>query len=223
MEFIIQNIQDIQKKIPSSTTLIAVSKTHPIEAIQTAYNCGHVVFGESRVQEMVAKYNQLPKDIKWHMIGHLQRNKIKHMAHFVHLIHGVDDMKKLIEINKQAAKHNRIIHCLLQVKIAKEDTKFGLSVQEAEQILTSEELLKLNNISIDGFMGMASFTDNQKQVEAEFETLQHFFNNTQQLKNAIFNPKILSMGMSGDYKTALKFGSTMIRIGGAIFGNRNYN
>lgn len=223
MEFIAENIQKIQKNIPSDVTLIAVSKTHSVEMIKKAYDFGHLVFGESRVQEMVAKYEQLPKDIQWHMIGHLQRNKIKYIAPFVHLIHGVDDLKKLLEINKQAKRYERTVHCLLQIKIAEEDSKFGLSIKEAEQILMSDELKNLKHTFIDGFMGMASFTDNQQQIETEFATLQQFFNKSQEFKKPNFNPTILSMGMSGDYKTAITFGSTMIRVGGAIFGNRNYN
>lgn len=223
MEFIAENIQKIQKNIPSDVTLIAVSKTHSVEMIKKAYDFGHLVFGESRVQEMVAKHEQLPKNIQWHMIGHLQRNKIKYIAPFVHLIHGVDDLKKLLEINKQAQRYERTVHCLLQIKIAEEDSKFGLSIKEAEQILMSDELKNLKHTFIDGFMGMASFTDNQQQIETEFATLQQFFNKSQEFKNPNFNPTILSMGMSGDYKTAITFGSTMIRVGGAIFGNRNYN
>ena len=169
---------------------------------------------------MVEKYDALPKDIQWHMIGHLQRNKVKYMAHFVDLIHGVDSLKTLKEINKQAKKHNRTINCLLQAKIAKEETKFGLSFQEIEAILSSEEFLKLENIKVVGFMGMATFTDNQQQLQEEFSALKAFFNKLKTQETAL---NILSMGMSGDYPLAISSGSNMIRVGSSIFGNRNYN
>ena len=171
---------------------------------------------------MVEKYDHLPKDIQWHMIGHLQSNKVKYMAHFVDLIHGVDTLKKLKEINKQAKKHDRVIKCLLQAKIAKEDTKFGLSFKEIEEILSLQETSELNYIKIVGFMGMTTFTDNQKQIQEEFLYLKTFFNN-QKLKNTSdnCNLEILSMGMSGDYKLAISNGSTMIRVGSSIFGQRN--
>ena len=172
---------------------------------------------------MVDKFDALPKDIEWHMIGHLQSNKVKYMAHFVNLIHGVDKFKTLKEINKQAKKHNRIINCLLQAKIAKEDSKFGLSFNEIETIINSEEILELKNINIVGFMGMATFTDNQEQLEEEFISLKKFFD-TQKTKSLSDNCQlnILSMGMSGDYQLAIKNGSNMIRVGSSIFGSRNY-
>jgi len=173
---------------------------------------------------MVSKYDALPKDIQWHMIGHLQRNKVKYMAHFVDLIHGVDTLKTLKEINKQAKKNNRTIKCLLQVKIAKEDTKFGFNFNEIEVLLSTVELTELKNILIVGFMGMASFTDNQHQLKDEFSSLNSFFQN-QKEKPLSKNCQLetLSMGMSGDYSLAISKGSTMIRVGSAIFGNRNYN
>ncbi|MGB0880421.1 MAG: YggS family pyridoxal phosphate-dependent enzyme [Polaribacter sp.] len=220
---IAKNIGHIKSILPENVTLVAVSKTKPISAIKEAYEGGQRVFGENKIQEMVDKYNVLPKDIQWHMIGHLQRNKVKYMAHFVHLIHGVDSFKTLQEIDKQAKKHNRIINCLLQAKIAKEDTKFGLSFSEIKTIISSDELSILKNIKIVGFMGMATFTDNQEQLEEEFSSLKKFFNQ-QKLQTATENCKLetLSIGMSGDYELAIKNGSTMVRIGSSIFGVRNY-
>ncbi|WP_233901092.1 YggS family pyridoxal phosphate-dependent enzyme [Tenacibaculum piscium] len=229
-----ENLAQIKTSIPANVTLVAVSKTKPIADIQEAYNEGQRVFGENKIQEMVAKFDALPKDIKWHMIGHLQSNKVKYMAHFVNLIHGVDSFKTLKEINKQAKKHHRIINCLLQARIAKEDTKFGLSFQDIDAIITSEEIVALQNIKIVGLMGMATFTDNQQQLEEEFLSLKNFFENkkqqqenqqeNQQKKQEVKNIdlKIISMGMSGDYPLAIKNGSTMVRIGSAIFGVRNY-
>ncbi|WP_088322895.1 YggS family pyridoxal phosphate-dependent enzyme [Polaribacter tangerinus] len=219
-----KNLSVIEKELPKHVTLVAVSKTKPASDILEAYNAGQKVFGENKIQEMVEKYNALPKDIQWHMIGHLQSNKVKYMAHFVHLIHGVDKFKTLKEINKQAKKHNRIISCLLQAKIAKEDSKFGLSFTEIENILNAEEFAELQNIKVVGFMGMATFTDNKEQLESEFSSLKTFFNKQQKrisLTNC--NLKILSMGMSGDYSLAIENGCNMVRIGSAIFGNRNYN
>jgi len=217
------NLHKIKNSISKEITLVAVSKTKPIIDLQNAYNAGQRVFGENKIQEMVDKFDALPKDIEWHMIGHLQSNKVKYMAHFVNLIHGVDKFKTLKEINKQAKKHNRIINCLLQAKIAKEDSKFGLSFNEIEIIINSEEILELKNINIVGFMGMATFTDNQEQLEEEFISLKKFFD-TQKTKSLSDNCQlnILSMGMSGDYQLAIKNGSNMIRVGSSIFGNRNY-
>ena len=211
------NLINIKKTLPDSVTLVAVSKTKPVEAIQEAYDAGQRIFGENKIQEMAAKYELLPKDIKWHMIGHLQSNKVKYMAHFVDLIHGVDSLKTLKEINKQATKHNRVIDCLLQARIAQEDTKFGLPFSEIEQILDSNELKELRNIKIIGVMAMASFTADETQVKNEFNSLSTFFkkltSNNQQLTT-------LSIGMSGDYIVAIESGSTMVRIGSAIFGLR---
>ncbi|SHN05927.1 YggS family pyridoxal phosphate-dependent enzyme [Polaribacter sp. KT 15] len=221
---ITENLNQIKESLPSSVTLVAVSKTKPVEDLQEAYDAGQRIFGENKIQEMVNKFEVLPKDIKWHMIGHLQSNKVKYMASFVDLIHGVDKFKTLKEIDKQAKKNNRVINCLLQAKIAKEETKFGLSFDEIEKILISEELQDLKNIKIVGFMGMATFTDNKKQLEEEFLSLKAFFNKhkTATIKD---NCKLetLSMGMSGDYNLAIDCGSTMIRVGSSIFGNRNYN
>lgn len=213
------NLENIQNTIPEHVTLIAVSKTKPQSDILEAYEAGHRHFGENKVQEMVDKFDDLPKDIKWHMIGHLQRNKVKYMAHFVHLIHGVDSLKTLKEINKQAEKHDRVIQCLLQVKIAEEDTKFGLSFNDIESILSGEEISNFNNIAIVGLMGMATFTEDESQIEREFSSLKNAFDGLQKKYASL---EILSMGMSGDYKIAIEKGSTMVRIGSSIFGKRNY-
>ncbi|MCF6346709.1 MAG: YggS family pyridoxal phosphate-dependent enzyme [Flavobacteriaceae bacterium] len=214
---IANNLNHIKKQLPEHITLVAVSKTKPIEAILEAYDAGQTIFGENKIQEMVDKYNVLPKDIKWHMIGHLQRNKVKYMAHFVDLIHGVDSFKTLKEINKQAKKHERVINCLLQAKIAEEDTKFGLSFTDIEKILTSDELKELENVNIIGLMGMASFTDDMDQIKDEFNKLNVF---SDRLKTQDPRLKILSIGMSSDYPLAIEYGSTMVRIGSAIFGVR---
>ena len=215
-----ENLQNIKATLPKNVTLVGVSKTKPIEDLQEAYNAGQRIFGENRIQEMAEKYELLPKDIKWHMIGHLQSNKVKYMAHFVDLIHGVDKFSTLKEINKQAKKHDRVIHCLLQAKIAEEDSKFGLSFDEIENILASEKLKDLVNIKIVGLMGMATFTDDKQQLYKEFSTLKNLFD---KLKTDNQNLKTLSMGMSGDYLIAIENGSTMIRVGSSIFGKRNYN
>ena len=213
------NLENIQNTIPEHVTLIAVSKTKPQSDILEAYEAGHRHFGENKVQEMVDKFDDLPKDIKWHMIGHLQRNKVKYMAHFVHLIHGVDSLKTLKEIDKQAEKHDRVIQCLLQAKIAEEDSKFGLSFSDIESILSGEEISNFKNIAIVGLMGMATFTDDESQIEREFSSLKNAFDRLQQKHASL---EILSMGMSGDYKIAIENGSTMVRIGSSIFGKRNY-
>lgn len=213
------NLDKIHASISKDVTLVAVSKTKPIADIQEAYDAGQRVFGENKIQEMVAKYEVLPKDIQWHMIGHLQRNKVKYMAHFVDLIHGVDRFKTLKEIDKQAKKHDRVINCLLQARIAKEETKFGFSLDEINTILKSEELKTLTNIKIIGLMGMATFTDNLEVLTNEFSLLKTFFDQ-QKIQHSTL--KILSMGMSGDYQIAIKNGSTMIRVGSSIFGARNY-
>lgn len=215
-----ENLSKIKQSIPENVTLVAVSKTKPLEDLQEAYNAGQRIFGENKIQEMVDKFEALPKDINWHMIGHLQSNKVKYMAHFVDLIHGVDKLKTLKVINKEAKKHDRIINCLLQAKIAKEDTKFGFSFEEIEAIFSSNEFLELKNVNIVGLMGMATFTDNTSQLSEEFSSLKNFFN---KLKNHNPNLKVLSMGMSGDYQLAIENGSTMIRVGSSIFGHRNYN
>jgi pyridoxal phosphate enzyme (YggS family) len=217
-----KRITEIKKLIPKNVTLVAVSKTKPIADLQEAYDAGQRVFGENKIQEMVDKFDILPKDIKWHMIGHLQSNKVKYMAHFVDLIHGIDKFKTLKEINKQAKKHDRVINCLLQARIAKEETKFGLSFEDIESILQSSELVALENVKIIGLMGMATFTENEVQLKEEFTSLKNFFD-VQQLKTVTKNCNLqtLSMGMSGDYNLAIDHGSSMIRVGSSIFGNRN--
>lgn len=218
MNFIKQNLEKIRAELSNKIVLVAVSKTKPIQDLKDAYEAGQRVFGENKIQEMVTKYEALPKDIQWHMIGHLQRNKVKYMAHFVDLIHGVDSLKTLKEINKQAVKHNRIINCLLQVRIAKEETKFGLSYEEVLNILNSDELKTFKNVKITGLMGMATFTKDETIIEKEFSKLNSFFESNQ----TKYNLETLSMGMSGDYKIGIRNGSTMIRVGSSIFGARNY-
>jgi pyridoxal phosphate enzyme (YggS family) len=217
---IAENLNKIKNEIPETATLVAVSKTKPIEAIQEAYDSGQRIFGENKVQELTEKYEGLPKDIEWHLIGHLQTNKVKFIAPFVHLIHAVDSFKLLKEINKQALKNNRVINCLLQVKIAAEESKFGLTETEVEQILNGEETKELKGINIVGLMGMATNSSNESQVRDEFSALHEFYK-----KISILNSQfsILSMGMSGDYKIAIQQGSTMVRVGSSIFGGRNYN
>ncbi|PTM07035.1 MAG: YggS family pyridoxal phosphate-dependent enzyme [Bacteroidetes bacterium] len=216
------NLNSILSQIPEDVTLVAVSKTKPIEAILEAYSAGQRIFGENKIQEMVDKHQQLPEDIKWHMIGNVQRNKVKYMASFVNLIHGVDNFKLLKEINKQAEKHNRIIDCLFQLKIAEEDTKFGMTNQEIVAIINTAEFSELKNIKIVGLMGMATFTDNQDQIKQEFSHLKSTFDNLKPIQFKNCNLKTVSMGMSGDYKLAIECGSTMIRVGSSIFGKRNY-
>ena len=212
-----KKLDEIKKSLDTSIKLVAVSKTKSNQQIMEAYNHGQRIFGENKVQELTLKQNTLPNDIKWHMIGHLQRNKVKYIASFVKLIHSVDNLKLLKEINKQALKNNLIIDCLLQIKIASEDTKFGMSVDEAKSIL-SQEVKSLNNISIVGLMGMASFTNDQNILKKEFSFISNFFNEIKTLYPKI---KILSIGMSDDYRLAIKYGSNMIRIGSSIFGSRN--
>ena len=214
-----QNLIKFISQLDKEVTLVAVSKTKPNSDILEAYEEGQLIFGENKIQEMVNKYEALPKDIKWHMIGHLQSNKVKYMAHFVDLIHGVDSLKTLKEINKQAKKHNRTIDCLLQARIAKEETKFGLEFNEIETILKMNELTELQNIKIVGLMGMASFSSDKKEVSDEFKSLKMFFDKINQSNPTL---TILSMGMSGDYDLAIENGSNMIRVGSAIFGSRNY-
>lgn len=218
-----QNLKHIKSQLPKDVTLVAVSKTKPISDIMEAYDAGQLVFGENKIQEMVEKHEQMPKDIKWHMIGHVQRNKVKYMASFVSLIHGVDNLKLLKEINKQALKHNKVINCLLQIKIASEDTKFGMTEATALEILESEEFENLKNIKITGVMGMASFTDNLEQVAFEFKTLKTAFNNLKTIQAFNCDLQTISMGMSGDYELAIENGSNMVRIGSSIFGARNYS
>ena len=219
-QLIAQNSAKITERVGEKARLIAVTKTHPIERIMAAYEGGCRVMGENKVQEMVAKYEALPKDIEWHMIGHLQTNKVKYMAPFVSLIHSVDSFKLLQEINKQAAKVERVQRCLLQVFIAQEETKFGLSEEEVVEILQSPELEKLHNIQIVGLMGMASNTDDDTQIRQEFRRLKGFFEQCKTLESSRVVMQELSMGMSSDYPIALEEGSTLVRVGSAIFGGR---
>jgi pyridoxal phosphate enzyme (YggS family) len=218
---IAEKIKEIESSLPENVTLVAVSKTKPVEDVQQAYNAGQRIFGENKVQEMTSKYEVLPKDIQWHLIGHLQTNKVKYIAPYVSLIHSIDSEKLLREVNKEAKKNNRIISCLLQFHIAEEETKFGFSFDEAKELIESEAFLNFQNIQIVGIMGMASFTENEQQIRNEFQTLHDYF---QVLKSHYFkfNPdfKEISMGMSGDYKIAIEHGSTMIRVGSTIFGHR---
>jgi pyridoxal phosphate enzyme (YggS family) len=216
-----QQIKQISREIPPQVQLIAVSKTKANSAILSAYNVGQRHFGENKVQELCDKWESLPKDIHWHIIGHLQTNKVKYIAPFIHLIHAVDSIKLLIEIDKQAKKHDRIISCLLQFHIAKEETKFGLSYSEAKEILASTAYSSLENITIVGVMGMASFVEDEEQIVTEFNELAGIF---KKLKETYFKNKDsfkeISMGMSGDYPLAIEAGSTMIRVGSTIFGSR---
>ena len=219
-----KNLNNIKSQLPSHVTLVAVSNTKPVADLMEAYDAGQYIFGENYVQELVEKQEQMPKDIQWHFIGHLQSRKVKLIAPFVSLIHGLDSLKLLQEINKQAAKNNRVIDCLLQVFIAEEESKFGLDEQELDEILEQVQNDKENykNIRIVGLMGMATFTENQNQIEKEFKHLKTIFDNVAARKDAINRVSILSMGMSGDYQLAISCGSTMVRIGSSIFGTRNY-
>jgi pyridoxal phosphate enzyme (YggS family) len=214
------NLLKIKSSLPENVTLVAVSKTKPVSDLMEAYNAGQRIFGENKIQEMTEKWEQMPKDIQWHMIGHIQTNKVKFMAPYVSLIHGVDSLKILEEINKQALKNNRIIDCLLQIHIAEEETKFGLNEDELENLLASETFIKLKNIKIVGLMGMATFTENQNQIKKEFEHLKSIFDTKKSLSIVNCQLSILSMGMSGDYQLAIEYGSTMVRIGSSIFGGR---
>ena len=216
------NINNLRHGIPPDCRLVAVSKTHSIEKIKEAYDAGQRIFGENRVQELTPKFDVLPKDIEWHMIGHMQSNKVKYIAPFVHLIHSVDTYNLLQEINKQATKASRTIPCLLQVHIAEEESKFGFSETEVSELLQAEDLKKLDHVHIVGLMGMATFTDNKDQVRKEFKGLKSFFDKLKSAtlpSNAVM--KELSMGMSSDYQIAVEEGSTMIRVGSAIFGERS--
>jgi pyridoxal phosphate enzyme (YggS family) len=213
------NILKIREELPPHVKLIAVSKTKPAEQIMEAYEIGQRAFGENKVQELVIKYEQLPKDIEWHLIGHLQSNKVKYIAAFVHLIHAVDSLKLLEVINKEGAKNNRVINCLLQFHIANEETKFGLDLDEAKALLKSDSYQSMQNIAIPGVMGMASFTDNEQQVRAEFRMLKSIYEELHS-EFSMHNFNILSFGMSGDYKIAIEEGSNMVRVGSSIFGGR---
>lgn len=223
---IAENIQKIEAKIAPDAKLIAVTKTKPVEMLMEAYNAGFKRYGENKVQEMEMKHEQMPKDVEWHLIGHLQTNKVKYIAPFVAMIHSVDSLKLLQEINKQAAKNNRVIDCLLQLFIAQEETKFGLSEEEAKELLTSDAFKELKNVRIVGLMGMASNTDDKAQIRREFKSLKKFFDEL----NSTLSPQRrtaenstlteLSMGMSSDYLIAVEEGSTLVRVGSAIFGSR---
>ena len=219
-----KNISTFQKSLADrEAQLVAVSKTKPPEMILEAYNAGLKTFGENKVQEMVSKYEALPKDIQWHMIGHLQRNKVKYIAPFVHLIHSVDSLRLLQEIDKQAAKHDRVVDCLLQMHIAREDTKFGLNREELLEMLQSDSFRSLTNVRVTGLMGMATNTPDESQVRQEFRMLKSLFEEVKtSIQGSNLDMKEVSMGMSGDYEIALQEGSTMVRVGSAIFGPRNY-
>jgi pyridoxal phosphate enzyme (YggS family) len=220
---ITKNLTEIKSQLPAHVTLVAVSKTKPVADLMEAYTAGQRIFGENKIQEMTEKWEQMPKDIEWHMIGHVQTNKVKFMAEYVSLIHGVDSLKLLQEINKQAKKHNRVIDCLLQIHIAEEETKFGLDKLELEEILkqVQNDKSEFENIKIVGLMGMATFTENQNQIEKEFNHLKAIFDKLNKLSIINYQLSILSMGMSGDYQLAISCGSTMVRIGSSIFGTRN--
>ena len=218
---IAQNLLNLKSSLPPKVTLVAVSKTKPISDLMEAYNAGQRIFGENKIQEMTEKWEAMPKDIAWHMIGHVQTNKVKFMAPFVSLIHGVDSFKLIEEINKQAFKNNRIIDCLLQIHIAEEETKFGLNEDELQEMVQSAAFQELKNIRIVGLMGMATFTTNQNQIKKEFTRLQSIFDALiKQPKVENIELSTLSMGMSGDYQLAVACGSTMVRIGSSIFGVR---
>jgi pyridoxal phosphate enzyme (YggS family) len=221
MNTITENLQEVKSQLPENVVLVAVSKTKPNSSIEEAYKVGQRIFGENRIQELVVKSEELPKDIEWHMIGHLQRNKVKYIAPFVSLIHAVDKDKLLAEINKEALKNERIIKVLLQFHIANEESKFGLNLTEAEELLSSERFKSFKNIEVAGVMGMATFTSDQNQVRNEFKTLKSIFDTLQSqfFQNQV-SFKEVSMGMSGDYRHAIEEGSTMVRVGSSIFGSR---
>ncbi len=212
-----ENLQKHKEELGQGVTLVAISKTKPISDILEAYESGQRIFGENKIQEMTGKWEALPKDIEWHMVGNVQRNKVKYMAPYVDLVHTVDSLKLLKEINKEARKNERNISCLLQIKIAEEDSKSGISAEEAKGILNSEEFLKMQNVKVVGLMGMATFTEDMEQVRKEFQALNGVF---QEFKINYPQLNILSMGMSGDYEIAVDCGSNMVRIGSAIFGGR---
>ena len=219
---IAENLNNIKFSLPSHVTLVAVSKTKPVAYLMEAYNAGQRIFGENKIQEMTEKWQQMPKDIQWHMIGHVQSNKVKYMVPYVKLIHGVDSLKLLKEINRHAIRWRKHIDCLLQIHIAEEETKFGLDEKELEEILHFVQIDKneITNIRIIGLMGMATFTDNQEQVKKEFLHLKSIFDKYKSLNTTNIQLNTLSMGMSGDYKLAIECGSTMVRIGSSIFGDR---
>ena len=217
------NLLEIKNVLPTSVTLVAISKTKPVSDLLEAYHAGQRIFGENKIQEMAEKFEKMPKDIHWHMVGHVQSNKVKFMAPFVSLVHGVDSLKLLKEINKQALANDRTIDCLLQVHIAQEETKFGFDESEIFDVLSSPDFEELSNIRVCGLMGMATFTENDEQIHGEFTSLKNIFDKLSTQSQPNLAPEILSMGMSGDYKIAIDCGSNMVRIGSSIFGERNYN
>jgi len=214
------NLLKIKSQLPENVTLVAVSKTKPVEDLMEAYHAGQRIFGENKIQEMTEKWQQMPKDIEWHMIGHVQSNKVKYMVPYVKLIHGVDSLKLLKEINRQAVRWRKSINCLLQIHIAEEETKFGLNEKELEELLNSDEFKEMKNIHVIGLMGMATFTDNEEQIKKEFQYLKTIFDKVSKLNTTNCQLNTLSMGMSGDYQLAIECGSTMVRIGSSIFGGR---
>ncbi|MBD3903891.1 YggS family pyridoxal phosphate-dependent enzyme [Chryseobacterium sp. Ch-15] len=214
-----ENYRDIKSRLPENVQLVAVSKTHPVSSIQEVYGLGQKVFGENKVQELVEKHPLLPKDIQWHIIGHLQTNKVKYIAEFVDTIQSVDSEKLLKEINKEAGKHNRKIKVLLQVKIAEEDTKFGLEISEAKDLFQKFVNGEFENIEITGLMGMATFTEDENQIKKEFSVLKNLFDELSQTKKL----ETLSMGMSDDFPIAIESGANSVRVGSAIFGRRDYS
>ena len=214
------NLLKIKSQLPENVTLVAVSKTKPVKDLMEAYHAGQRIFGENKIQEMTEKWQQMPKDIEWHMIGHVQSNKVKYMVPYVKLIHGVDSLKLLKEVNRQAIRWRKSINCLLQIHIAEEETKFGLDEKELEELLNSDEFKEMKNINVIGLMGMATFTDNEEQIKKEFQYLKTIFDKVSKLKTDNCQLNTLSMGMSGDYQLAIEYGSTMVRIGSSIFGGR---
>ncbi len=215
-----ENLLHLQSSIPENVLLVAVSKTKPVADLMEAYNAGQRIFGENKIQEMTEKWQQMPKDIEWHMIGHVQSNKVKYMIPYVKLIHGVDSLKLLKEINRQAVRWRKQVNCLLQIHIAEEETKFGLNEIELADLLGSEEFKNMSNIKVIGLMGMATFTDNQEQIKREFQHLKSIFDLHKKLKTENCQLNTISMGMSGDYQLAIECGSNMVRIGSSIFGGR---
>lgn len=213
-----ENLNNLKSKLPKEVSLVAISKTKPISALMDAYNAGQRIFGENKIQEMVSKWQEMPDDVEWHMVGHVQRNKVKDMAPFVSVIHAVDRLRLLREINKEAKKNDRSIDCLLQIKIAEEDSKFGMDEKTAIEILTSDDFKSFKNVRIIGLMGMATFTDNEEQISNEFGKLKRIYDSLKE----DYNFSTLSMGMSGDYPIAIENGSNMVRVGSAIFGEREY-
>ena len=219
---ITQNLLQIKSLLPNNVTLVAVSKTKPVSDLMEAYHAGQRIFGENKIQEMTEKWQQMPKDIEWHMIGHVQSNKVKYMIPYVKLIHGVDSLKLLKEINRQAVRWRKNINCLLQIHIAEEETKFGLDEKELEEVFhfVQNDKNGMTNIKVVGLMGMATFTDNQEQIKKEFQYLKSIFDKYKSLNTTNYQLNTLSTGMSGDYQLAIECGSTMVRIGSSIFGNR---